>query len=317
MAENNNGLPPTKRRRINVLAGKTPLTLRNTNLHKHCEDAAPFVRFSESCKPYKDAFVFARVPNQRALNPCEFPTDYSSSAEECLGKPGVHVWIVFEDGSFAAARVFSVYEILSKHMDIYLRAGKRPVIAAGEVYVITNDEEVEIGVLYNFQSGTFMQEISEKFSNKYESMPYEEFYGSWMDELWKKAGASLVSSVEKSMIHHKIIPITEEVLKAYARGGVEFRSFPTLNDCKQYASYYTDSAEPRRRAIRDQYDLAAASMAKYGRPVKPFEEWLKERGQEKLFEKPADVPPLFRGGRRKSRRRPIQHTKTQRSKRRT
>ena len=280
------------------LLGKTPVTLGNTNLYGHYENPRPFTNFGEKCRKYNTGFLYARETDSVDIS--KFPTDYSASVEECLAKPGVHCWLVLQDGAFVAARVFSEYEILSKHMDLYLRSGKIPVIAAGEVE-ITEDK----GVLYNFLSGTFMLDIAERFAAKYTHTQYTSFYGPWMDRLWEQAGATSVTQVDATLIDR--VPLTEEVLREYSKGGIEFKVFPTQGLCRKYSSYHSPLGKAQRKSLLEQYERGAQKTM-------TFNEWLKKTGYEPIFQEPAvNSRTVFQGGNRRGTRRKHRARKTRKS----
>jgi hypothetical protein len=200
----------------------------------------PDVKFRGCTKNTEDRnILITGTPTNRFT----LPREYHDSMESVLAVPGYYTWILFADGAFSAARTFSNAEIYSKHGDLYVRTPK-PVIAAGECRV-----DAEKNVVYNFESGTFMKDIQYAYKEEYpdSSIPYEEFYASYITPMWEKAGAKTVimNQTFQGMIQYGVKMNPANVRK-YRNAGFTVKKFKSKQNCQKYDERRVGYARARR-----------------------------------------------------------------------
>jgi hypothetical protein len=212
--------------------------------------------------------------NQNAL-----PHEYHTSMVSVLEKPGYYAWLLFNDGSFAAARTFSSAEILSKHGDLYMLFPK-PVVAAGECLI--DDKK---NVLYNYESGTFMGNIHSQFAQKYKNsiVSYKQFYDRFISKLWMEAGATSVKLDTRfqGLIRHGVKMNAANISK-YRNAGFTVRKFKSRANC--------DTLDTFLRTYRKE----SANMPY----PPPFDEWMATQSKKVHYE-----PYFSDGGSKKSKTR--------------
>jgi hypothetical protein len=273
----------------------------------------PYTQF-QTCMKVGDVYVYPEAKDDVPVNYSKLSKDYSASIEEVLTKPGYHTWSVFEDGSFRAAAIFSPYETLSKHGDLYRESGNQKVIAAGECKIGPNKE-----VTYNFLSGTFMVSVGDAYERKY-SGKYEPVYESWMTNEWTTRGATRVDfrdSEQKTLFSN--IELTDSVLQELQDAGIPVYQFPSYSKCMEYKEKWL--IESKKQSARTQYEhmLSKGYMKKKNGQVMTFEEWLElNPGHKKAFETTIPTPNKYvkKGGKHRRTRKNRQNRQRLRKSRR-
>jgi hypothetical protein len=212
------------------LETKTPFTI---GISKTIPEFTPDVKFSGCTKNKTNTYILLSRNADTNINKNVLPREYHTTMEGVLATPGYYAWILFEDGSFAAARTFSSAEIFSKHGDLYILTPK-PVIAAGECHV-----DSEKNVVYNFESGTFMADIRSDYNDQYPdaSLSYDQFYDRHIAPMWIHAGAKSVKMdpAFQGMIRYGV-KMNAENIRKYRNAGFTVRKFKSKKNCNSYNS---------------------------------------------------------------------------------
>jgi len=157
---------------------------------------------------------------------------------------GIYTWIIYSDSSspnekqFAACKVFSSYEIGTKHNIIAYRVGAKRIYAAGELKLEGGQS------VYNVQSGTFMQPMFEARRSRSSSNNLnnsrrrrycylEDFEEFLIKELKLYFGPD---SAYNSKTFIVALQPTREELDLYKKHGMVVQVFDTKDQCFEYTS---------------------------------------------------------------------------------
>lgn len=203
----------------------TPFTIGIT---KTISEFTPDIKFI-GCTKNKANTNILLAGNSIQVN--ALPREYYTSMGGILDSPGYYAWMLFEDGSFAAAKTFSNAEILSKHGDLYMLTPK-PVIAAGECRIDPGRV-----VVYNFESGTFMKDIRNDYNDRFPNsrISYEQFYERHITPMWIAAGATNVQMLQEfqGMIRYGV-KMNAANIRKYRNAGFTVRKFKSKKNCNTY-----------------------------------------------------------------------------------
>ncbi len=205
------------------------------------------------------------------------PREYYTSMESILDSPGYYAWMIFIDGSFAAAKTFSNAEILSKHGDLYILTPK-PVIAAGECRI-----DPGRSVVYNFESGTFMKSIRNDYNDRFPdaSISYEQFYERHITPMWVAAGAKNVQMIQEfqGMIRYGV-KMNAANIRKYRNAGFTVRKFKSKKNCNTYNLARLE----HRHASRTNPNLGNFNTVYSSQPnAVPYEPYFSEGGKKSRY----------------------------------